>query len=150
VAAQEVVKRGLAEVEQLKKLIENAQTELSRLTEPTDTFEGKDIVVDSLKCQKAELQQLISTRESDVANLRRERDALEGRVQSLKDEKAALLDLASSPTSDTAELRRTKMNDAERIIVSLASTVVGNPRARAIAAVYLVMLHILVLFVLFT
>jgi predicted nucleic acid-binding Zn-ribbon protein len=149
-AAQDKVQRGEIEVGELQKLIESGQTELSSVTDPTDAFEGKDIVVDVLKRQKAELQQLISTRETDVANLRRERDALEGRVQSLKDEKAALLDLASSPASDTAELRRTKMNSAERILVSLTSAVFGNPRARAVAAACLVMLHVLAFFVLFT
>lgn len=144
------MKRGEGEVHEFKTLIESAQAELSRLTQPAATFEGKDIIVDVLRRQKTELQQLISARETDVANLRRERDALEGRIQSLKDEKAALLDMASSPTSDTAELRKTKMNYAERILVNLASAILGNPPAKTIAAAYLVMLHILVLFVLFT
>jgi predicted nucleic acid-binding Zn-ribbon protein len=149
-AAQEQVKRGQTEVDQLKKLIESAQTELSRLTQAPATFDGAEFVVDLLKQQKTELQHAISIRETDVANLRRERDALEGRIQSLKDEKAALLDMASSPTSDTAELRKTKMNGAERILLNLVIAVFGNPGAKTIAAAYLVMLHILVLFVLFT
>lgn len=150
------VKRLTESIAQLNAVAEKAESEGKRLDlqlEQLKSGDAESAITDVLKDQRQRLGEINAEKESQIQNLRREQVALEGRIQSLKDEKESLVDLASSKGSDSVEMKRAKLREMsapERAIVGIVSNILASPCSKVTILGYLVLLHVLVLFVCFS
>jgi cell division protein FtsB len=142
-----------AATNQINVLIEQNERDLKRFVSHLEMIRGGDsaaAVVEVLKDQKQSLRDAVAGRETEIANLKREHNALESRIQALKQEKEKLVDYASSRAGETPEVRKGKLsgiNDAEKIMIRFTTMVLTTPCARTTLIGYIVLLHVLVLFV---